>query len=179
MQLRFNNIVKKLEKLEFIRNRELTAKGQFASKIYSDEIITTEIFASAFANNLTEYEILIILAMIAFEPKERDKFYKPMKHNKVQDLRRKMRNLKIIQKDQRFHFMFEMASLVTPCFEGKEFFDVLDLTNIPAGDLIRLFSQMIDRIRQIRRGSENYQLIEKMDRLQDKIRLFLNEVKEI
>tara|TARA_Y100000310_G_C20700539_1_gene829417 strand:+ start:4812 stop:6713 length:1902 start_codon:yes stop_codon:yes gene_type:complete len=179
MKLRFDNIVKKLKSRGFLKANKLTEKGDFAAQIYADEIETAEIFATTFADKLSDYEIFVILGMFAYEPKDKDKFYKPQKHNKTQDLRRKLRHVRAIENDERFRYMFEMASLVEPCYDKGSFFDIVDLTNQSEGDLIRLFSQMLDRLRQIRRASFNMNLNDKLDVLQDKIRLFLNDVKEI
>ncbi len=179
MKLRFDNMVKKLKARGFIKADKLTEKGDFASKIYADEVETAEIFATTFADSLTEYEILVIFAMIAYEPKDKDKFFKPMKHNKTHDLRRKLRKVRAIEDDERFRYMFEMASLVESCFNKGSFFDIIDLTNQSEGDLIRLFSQMLDRLRQVRRASFNMNLNDKLDVLSDKITHFLQDVKEI
>jgi superfamily II RNA helicase len=172
-------MVKKLKARGFIKADKLTEKGDFASKIYADEVETAEIFATTFADSLTEYEILVIFAMIAYEPKDKDKFFKPMKHNKTHDLRRKLRKVRAIEDDERFRYMFEMASLVESCFNKGSFFDIIDLTNQSEGDLIRLFSQMLDRLRQVRRASFNMNLNDKLDVLSDKITHFLQDVKEI
>ncbi len=176
MRLRFQNHVKRLEKLGYLKNGILTEKGDFASKIYSDEILTTEIFATPLVHQLDEFEMLVVLAMIAYESREKNKFFKPLK---VPELKRKLRPLFMVKRDRRYDSLYEMAAFAKTCFDSKSFFDLLELSSIPEGDLIRLFSQMLDRLRQVRRASFDTALSEKLDHLAEKIRLFLNEVKEI
>src|SRR3989338_1122826 len=67
----FDNYKKKLEKMGYISNSRLTEKGKFASKIYSDEITLGEIFATDFYKKLNEYQMLIIVACICYEARER------------------------------------------------------------------------------------------------------------
>ena len=59
-----------------------------------------------------------------------------------------------------------LTSLIHPIYEGKTFFDLIDLSNLLEGDLIRFFGQILDRIGQIRKATSHYALKRKMENCQ-------------
>jgi superfamily II RNA helicase len=66
--------------------------------------------------------------------------------------------------------------MIDPCFKGGDFFDIVDITTLLEGDILRLFGQILDRLRQIRRASMDDDLAQKLDHIADKIRVFLSDV---
>jgi superfamily II RNA helicase len=179
MKTRFENKIKQLEKLNYVQNRQLTEKGIFASKIYSDEILTTEIFATDRTNDLDEHAILIILAVLSYEPREKDRFFKPRKNAKTREVRHLVDDIPLTRKDNRFRYVYEATSLIEPCQNDGSFFDILDITSISEGNLIRFYNQITDRIQQIQRASMNPHLSQKLTHIRDRIRVFLEDVNRI
>jgi superfamily II RNA helicase len=176
MKSRFGNIKKMLEGHGYVEGNTLTDKGDFAAKIYSDELLTTEIFGNENASTFSEYEIFLTLAVLAYEPRDKDKFFEKLKNHTIMDLKDKLRKIQATKKEKRFRYLFEMASMIDPCFKGGDFFDIVDITTLLEGDILRLFGQILDRLRQIRRASMDDDLAQKLDHIADKIRVFLSDV---
>ena len=58
--------------------------------------------------------------------------------------------------------MNKLTALINPAYNGKTFFELLGMTNLLEGDLIRLFAQILDRVGQIKKASNDHDLIRKM-----------------
>jgi len=157
----FNTIEKKLIKLGYVHERKLTEKGKFAAKIYSDELLTGEIFATDFYKGLDEYQILLIVAAICFEPRERSEFHKTYTNYEVNQLKKKMQRL-----DARFEHIPPLTAVIHPCYHGKDIFEIMKNTNFLEGDVIRFLRQILDRLAQIRNASNDSNLIQKMKNCQ-------------
>lgn len=159
----FNNTKKKLEKLDYIRENALTEKGNFSSRIYSDEILTGELFATEFYKDLNEYHLIMLFAAICFEPREKTEF-KEVYHSKfVEELIRKIKKNGYLQCEQKFHYLRQLTALIDPCYHGKSIFEIIKNTNLLEGDLIRFFRQILDRIGQVRKATQDNQLVRLLD----------------
>ena len=156
---------KKLAKLGYIKNDRLTNKGEFSSKIYADEIITGEIFATGFYHHLNEYQLLMVIACLCYEPRERTEFKKRYNSEFLTDLKQKVHRAAF--KEHRFRHLDDMTALVHPCYYGKNFFEILDNTNFLEGDIIRFFRQMLDRMGQIRNATLDMRLQQMIRSCQD------------
>jgi len=167
----FNAIEKKLIKLGYVHERKLTEKGKFAAKIYSDELLTGEIFATDFCKELDEYQILLIVAAICFEPRERNEFHKIYANYEVNQLKKKMQRL-----DIRFEHIPSLTAIIHPCYHGKDIFEIMKNTTFLEGDVIRFLRQMLDRLAQIRNASNDSNLIQKMKNCQG---LIVNSLADI
>jgi len=155
---RFENIKKKLTKLNYIKNNKLTDKGEFSSNIYADEILIGELFATDFYHNLNEYQILLILAAICYESREKTEFYKQYPSDFLNSLKHTLRSNKYASKEPRFKEINNLTSLIHPCYYNKSIFDIMENTNLLEGDLIRFFRQILDRINQIKKATEDERL---------------------
>ena len=151
----FNKTYKRLTKLGFLENGELTDKGEFSSKVYADEIIMGEIFATDFYNDLNEYHFMLIVACLCYEPRKRTEFYKMYPSKFVNDLKRKLFKEHI---SKRFNHIDKLTALVHPCYHGKDIFFIMKNTNFLEGDVIRFFRQMLDRFGQIRNATSDERL---------------------
>lgn len=163
---RYSSIIRGLQKFGYVQDSNLTEKGHFASKIFADEITTGEIFATDFVNQFDEYQILLILACLVYEPRETNKFGKPQRNEQFKILQRVLSKQEYLGKEKKFLSLNEMSTIILPIYEGKTFFDLLETTNLLEGDLIRFFAQIKDRITQIRKASANYKVINKMSNCQ-------------
>jgi superfamily II RNA helicase len=97
--------------------------------------------------------------------REKTKFFKRFPSKEVSELRNKLKAHPIMKEDTRIRSLSMMTCLVHPIFEGGSFFDLLDLTNLGEGDLIRFFSQLLDRLNQILKAAEDDELRVRMERL--------------
>ncbi len=163
---RYDSIVRRLNKYGYVLNGKLTDKGRFSSKIFADELSIGEIFATDLAEMLDEYQILLVLACLVYEPREMNEFKNEYSNESLARLKRIIFKHEYLGREKKFQHLSEMTTLIYPAYHGQSFFDVLQETNLLEGDLIRFFSQILDRIGQIRKASTNFKLLKKMDNCQ-------------
>lgn len=155
----FNNKKKKLEQQGYLRGYELTEKGDFSSKIYSDEIILGEIFATEFYHNLNEFQILLILGCLVYEEREKSRIFKKYPSSDVNKLKIMINKNNYLAKEKRFRNIEKITGFIDPCYHGKSIFEILDNTNFVEGDLIRFFRQILDKIGQIKKATKDERLV--------------------
>lgn len=159
---RYNSIIKQLTKFQYMENGALTVKGHFSSQIFADEITIGEIFATDFVDKLDEYQILLLLCALVYEPRITHQFKEFFKNEQLRDLTQVLRENSYLSKEKKFEDLRFMTTFIYPIYQGKSFFEVLKYSNLLEGDLIRIYSQIIDRIGQIRKASTDYKLLHKM-----------------
>ena len=163
---RYYAIVRRLKKNGYIDSEgKLTEKGVFSSKVYADEITLGEIFATPFVEQLDEEQILLVIAALVYE--EREKFkVKPSwgeGKGKLAQLKGLLQRHPYLVLEKKFNVLPAMTIFIQPILEGKTFFDVLKDTEMVEGDLIRIYAQILDRIGQIKKATASYSLRHKMD----------------
>ncbi len=151
----FERMKKELGKKGFVTSGRLTEKGEFASKIYSDELILSDIFASSLVENLNTYEAMLIFACLCIEARESVKFYKVFPSRDIKRLRILFESSEVLHKEKRFSKMEDYSALMHPCYKGETIFDLLKYTNMTEGDILRIFRQMFDRMNQVKNASRN------------------------
>ncbi len=176
LMARYNSIRKKLTKLGFIENEELTMKGHFASHIFANEITIAEIFATDFIDTISEYEILLLLGALVYEPRQMNKFYKTYTQEPYGKLVHKLRQHEHLGKEKKFLMLKEATAFTYPMFHGETFFDVLKNTNLLEGDLIRIYAQVLDRIGQIKKATGDVRTITKIRNCEDVVRNILEGI---
>ena len=61
----FKNKVKQLKQLGYLdNNKKLTDKGDFASNVFFNELLVSELFCTGLYKELTDVELLVVLANI-------------------------------------------------------------------------------------------------------------------
>jgi len=155
---RFEKIKKRLTRLNYVKENKLTDKGEFSSQIYADEILIGEIFATDFYLDLNEYQILMILACICYESREKTEFYEEYPSDFLTQLKNALRRNSYTNKEHKFNNLEALTSLVHPCYDNKSIFDIMENTNLLEGDLIRFFRQILDRINQIKKATKDERL---------------------
>lgn len=163
---RYYSIVRRLKKFNYVENKKLTAKGIFASKIFADEITMGEIFATDLNHQLDEYQTLLTLAALVYEPRAATTFKQLFKNEQLKELKIKLRKKEYLTKENKFENLDLMTALIHPVYQGQTFFDLIENTNLLEGDIIRIFAQINDRIGQIKKATTDHLLINKMDNCQ-------------
>ncbi len=176
---RFEKIKKRLEKLQYVKENKLTAKGDFSSKIYSDEIIIGEIFATDFHIDLNEYQILMILACLCYESREKTEFYKEYPSDFLNKLKKAIKAELYISKEPRFSHLDDLTALIHPCYYNQSIFDIMKKTNLLEGDIIRFFRQVLDRINQIKKATSDQRLKQMLKSCQDSILNCLRDIDSV
>ncbi len=175
----FESSKRKLQKLDYIRDGRLTEKGEFSSRIYADEILIGEIFGTDFYQDLSEYQILLIIACLAYEPREKTRFYSRYPTEFLSSLKKKIHRSPSIAREKRFRSLNKITALVDPAYHGKDIFELMKNTNLVEGDIIRLFRQILDRLAQIRHATGDERLKQMAASCQDVIIASLADVDTI
>ena len=147
---------------------ELSEKGLFASRIYSNELVVTNIFCSDITRELGEREILLLAGVIAFEERRNTKFKSRYKKvtDKVFDLFRGERDVFMFLKESPVQ---KLEQFLMSWLDGAEFVEVMELTNILEGDIVRFFRQILDLLQQIQHATLDDELREKVIALKKKV----------
>ncbi len=172
----FQKYCRQLEKLGYMKDGQLTERGEFASKIYADELVIGELFSTDFHKQLNSYQLMLLTAAICYEGRERTKFSKTYPSKPASQLERLIRAHLYTGKDRRFEKIGDITAITQPCFDGKTIFDVVENTSLLEGDIIRLLRQMLDRIRQISNATPDNTLKSKLHDCQQRIISCLKDV---
>jgi superfamily II RNA helicase len=163
IRARFNNLVKKLKKLNYVdHENNLTSKGLFATKIYADELLITELFCSDLYKRLTDIELCALIGAIIYEYRRSDEFYGSRKNQRYKDLLYKLPQNSIVQKEFNINNLRDIWQLVSNWTSGCSFEELVQMSNQQEGDYIRFFRQIIDRLHQIKKATDDLGLEEKI-----------------
>ena len=154
----FYNYKKKLGKMGYVEGNSLTEKGVFASNIYSDEILIGEIFATDFYTKLNEYQMLMIVACICYEARERTEFSKTYPSKPENDLRKMIWSHPYLKREKRFGQIENLTSIVHPVYHGQDLFKILQNINLQEGDIIRFLRLIVDKLGQIKSATQDSRL---------------------
>ena len=165
----YKNIKKTLLQLKHIDNKDvLTEKGDFTSMIYADELQYGEIFGTNFYEQLNEYQVLLLIACLCYEAREKTKFFEKFITKDLNKLKNILKQNEFLHKEKRFIELNKITALIHPVYTGKNIFDVLNNTNLLEGDVIRFFRQVLDRLGQVKNATKD-----------DALRMMLKECQRI
>ncbi len=164
----FSNKKKKLKKENYIiethDGEELTDKGLFGMKIYTEELLVSEIFCSK--REYTPEEILLLVGGIVYEDKKNVKFKINQRHISDNVMNKLNQTTKGYFRNKP---LFVLESFLISWYKGCEFSELLDLTTMPEGDIVRFIRQILDLLQQIWRASNDEDLKHKLDFIKEKI----------
>ncbi|MFH0875609.1 MAG: DEAD/DEAH box helicase [archaeon] len=157
----FNHKFKILEALGFIKDNELTEKGLFSRRIYDNEILVTEIFCGDIYKQLSDYEMIVICASIIYEEGRNDFFdcgdTKKEAKGIIHFLRSRLNNEKLFEMVNS-EAIIKLSKITKYVIEGEDFADIMELTKLAEGDIIRIYRRTIDLLRQIRNATMDHDL---------------------
>ena len=154
----FYNYRKKLEKMGYAQGSNLTEKGVFASKIYSDEILIGEMFATGFYTKLNEYQMLMAVACLCYESREKTEFFRKHHSRFTDELKRMIWRHEYLKHEKRFREIDDLTALVHPLYHGQSLIKIIENTNLLEGDVIRFFRLIEDKLRQVKSATEDKSL---------------------
>ena len=102
------------------------------------------------------------MGALAYEAKEANEFKQAFRNDDLKKLKTVLATNEVLAKERKFLELDTLTTLLNPIYNGKTFFDVLNLTNLLEGDLIRIYAQILDRLGQIRKASTNSKLLNKV-----------------
>ena len=163
MKTSFTRKIKLLQRMGYLtQERTLTKKGLFAKKIYFEEVLISELFATDLYQKLSDTELLQVIAGIIYERRPNDYFSFRGINKSYQILLKKLEwNPHFIKKINKLSLK-RMMALVDIWSNNGDFQEVTSLTNYQEGDIVRLFRRIIDMLQQIRRASEDENLKERL-----------------
>jgi superfamily II RNA helicase len=159
----YHNKLKRLQQMGYItENNKLTLKGEFATHIYFEELLISEIFYSHMYKEISEKEINCLIASIIYEERRRDIFKtKGGKEQYLHILNVISKNSYVSQSINK-KSLFRLTAMITAWSSEMEFCDLLNYTNLLEGDIIRMFRRMIDVMRQIIKATTDKELGQKI-----------------
>lgn len=167
----FNHKKRLLQKMGYVtRDDELTDKGYFARLIYFEELLVSEIFTTDLYRRLGDTELLQLIAGIIYEQRSNDHFsFRGVQGRYERLLQKIVRVNPFVEKKLNKLSLKRMMALVGAWSEGGRFEDLLPLTSLAEGDIIRLFRRIIDMIGQVERATQDEGLRERLRSCQDRI----------
>lgn len=153
---------KDLQNLGHLEGRHLTEKGMFATHIYSNELLVSELFSGDFTESLCEPQIALLVAAIVYEEGRKDLFKTLRRDRDVKLLLSRLRQNPYAAKFLPARKIVKLSCLVLNWYDGCKFSELLEYTNLLEGDLIRLFRQTIDLLMQINKATTDESLREKV-----------------
>ncbi|MBI3038856.1 hypothetical protein HYY75_07395 [bacterium] len=154
-----------MRKMGYLDDSGLLARGEFASKIHTEEISVTELYFKGFFHEWNCHEINALALSIVYEFRKKDVRIAKIKRKEV-EMKLKDAKAFISHLARQCNFIKPLdisLSLVMHSWSMGESFDqILNLTNLPEGDLIRAFRHAIDLLRQIREATEDRSLRDKI-----------------
>jgi superfamily II RNA helicase len=148
----FESVWVLLEKLGYVRGRELLPRGKFALYIHVQEILVTELVFSGILLESPPVEVAAILAGVDYQPgRDEQVSSPPFSLEKVEKLRRFL-----IESGVPEHFCIWSplpAALAAAWYQGAGFEQLLEMTNLQEGDIFSIIRREIDLLRQIERAA--------------------------
>lgn len=155
-----------LRKLGYIDEKGLLARGDFASRIHIEEIAVSELYFKGFFHEWDHHEINALAVSLVYEFRKRGVTVERGPKGPLADRMREARSfIAQLARQHRFVKPLEvtMAWMMYEWSRGATFDQVMAKTSMTEGDIIRLFRQAIDLIRQIREATDDQSLREKFE----------------
>jgi superfamily II RNA helicase len=164
--------LKVLRDLGYIDDKGLLARGEFAAKIHTEEIAVTELYFHGVFHEWTTDEINALALSLVYEARRRGpEGFGPPRGRPFQRLREIKRFLADLER--RYPFIkplnVQLSMVMFEWSRGASFDDVLELAQIPEGDLMRSFRMAIDLLRQVREATDDRSLKEKLATCLDQV----------
>ncbi|MGM5483999.1 MAG: DEAD/DEAH box helicase [Nanobdellota archaeon] len=146
------NYTRILKKMDYVNEEDddlrLTWKGNFATHIFSHELVITELYYNGIMKELTENELAIFLCSLEYEPRMSDRFYN--KRRSIDWMLDKISASSYIMKRIKKRNIRNIYVIIDRWMSGAEFQEIVGLSNIAEGDIIRLFRRLLDVMKQIK-----------------------------
>lgn len=162
------NRVRTLEKLGYVRNGQLTTKGRFMKHIFTEELVTGELFADDKWKDWSVMDITCMAAAITYEDRHSRRGKRPDRGPRFYKLMSSIQGNGYLGRNLSRKGLATRIPIVEKWFGGANFKTIVDEFELAEGDLIRIFRQTIDVLEQIKRAARDEggreDLIDKIDR---------------
>ena len=159
----FNEVRRILEKLGYLKDRELYPRGMFALELHVQEIFVTELAFSGIFEEAEPAELAAVLAGIEFTA-GRNAGVEWLELPSLREASQMRWELLSMGVPERFCFWSEVpAALAYQWHQGAGFNELLETYSMQPGDVFSIFRREIDLLRQIERAAGgNIALAEKV-----------------
>ena len=153
---RFNNDLQLkteiLEDLDYMKDGQLLPRGEFASQIYTQELLVTEFYFSGLFHELDVDQLNALIVSVDYEPRKGE-FYPKQLPFEIKPIKTIIRNLVyrygVDERDTRFHPY--LSNLAFAWSKGCTFPELLkEAGGVQEGDIVQAFRRGIDILRQIK-----------------------------
>ncbi|MBD3425807.1 MAG: DEAD/DEAH box helicase [Candidatus Omnitrophica bacterium] len=145
-----------LKDLGYIEQFQVTAKGDFASKLYGYELTLTELYEQGVLEGLSEAELGVLAVAAVYEPRKGTRLpriSRPARAlRKVTDLTLKMvhrtekrYNITPLSKEYRYH----LSPAIEAWMKGSDFDRLITMADADEGGIIRYFRMGVQILREI------------------------------
>jgi superfamily II RNA helicase len=176
IRARYDNLVATLDKMGYIKGNRLTDLGLFTTRIFSNELEISQLFAANFNYEWDEYTVMLAIAAILFEERKEADFHDIHESKKVKQLISAIQSHPYLKRSKWYKNIEKLTSLVHPFFEEKKFVEMLKNSSLPEGDLIRFYMQLLDKLEQLRRATRDERLAAMTESCMDLIRKSLEGI---
>lgn len=155
----FDRVCEVLDALGYLEGDRVTDKGAPLRKLYSElDLVTAEAIRSGLLDDLSASELAAVLSVLVFEARRADDAASPrLPGGRVRDvvgeLVRLWGDLEELERSHHLDFLrppdLGFAFAAYRWAEGDDLDDLLDLTDLAAGDFVRWTKQLIDLAGQV------------------------------
>lgn len=141
-----------LEELNYLRDGKLLPRGEFASQIYAQELLITELYFAGYFHEWTEDEINAVMVAVDYEPRKGERIPKNLPFD-LKPIKKIIRELVYRHGvDEREVLFFpSLSPLAYKWSRGCDFLELLkSAPGLQEGDIVSAFRRGIDLLRQIR-----------------------------
>lgn len=170
-----------LKESGYIKNEELTDKGQFAKKVYGYELLLAELYSQNILEYLDEFGLGVLCASIVFEPRKNQILPHVSKNaNKIkracEEIYAEIKKKEIRHRIYSFSKQpyFHLSNSTEAWLRGTNFAKTLQTTDTDEGELIRYFRMSIQILREMREIKVASPLLK--ERLSETIRVINRDV---
>ncbi|MBI2871193.1 MAG: DEAD/DEAH box helicase, partial [Candidatus Omnitrophica bacterium] len=149
--------LKLLRKMQYIEDRGLLPKGEFASWMYGYELMMAELFASGWFDSLRAEELALTLSALIYEPRkgERVPHFNKAIRRLEHDVQLVNRQVYKLERDYRVrpytkHAHFNIAPGIEAWMQGARFEDMGRFVFTDDGEIVRYFRMTLQLLRQLR-----------------------------
>jgi len=157
-----------LRQLGYMRGDQLLPRGEFARRIYVQELLVTELVFSDIFFSLDDDQLCALISSIDYESRKNDVFQKatvldwaPVKE--IADFIRSICGPQAVRYDPR------VAVIVYHWSRGSAFAELKPLSNLDEGDIISVIRRTIDLFRQIRDATSDTALKQRITQCMKKL----------
>ncbi|HAN94678.1 MAG TPA: helicase [Firmicutes bacterium] len=142
-----------LERLGYIRDGELLARGQICREIHTQELLVTELIFAGVFHEFDMDQIAALAVCIDYEPR-RGEFAARSVPFDLARIREIAEVIEVVEESyigtSSLRFFTGLAPLAYRWSQGEEFTDLMRGSNYAEGDVVSAFRRAIDLLRQVR-----------------------------